>query len=111
MTLHKVSKETVGVIDIVVEELFTNVVKYSDGTAEDIAVTLSLSGNELSISLEDPTSTQFDLTKAPEPNLELSLEDRTPGGLGIFLVKQLTDSVRHEFRDGKSVITVTKQLE
>ncbi len=111
MAQHKVNAETVNSMDLVVEELFTNMVKYNREARENISIRLQRSSNVLSITLVDPNSMPFDVTKAPEVNLNIPLEDRKPGRLGIHLVKRLTDSVSYQHHNGISTITVTKRLE
>ena len=110
MTLHQTTKEIRHDIDVVVEELFANIVNHAGRGTDEVVITLDTVGRELSITLENSSAILFDLAGVPEPNLDLPLRDRKPGGLGVFLVKKLTDSVRQEFRDGKNIITVTKQL-
>ena len=111
MSQHQVKKETIDDMDLVVEEIFTNMVKYNALAKERISITLEKLPNTLSVSLIDPNSTPFDLTKTPEVNLNIPLRDRKPGGLGIHLVKRLMDSVQYDHEDGKSRVTVTKRLE
>jgi len=39
-----------------------------------------------------------------------NVEQRTPGGLGIFLVKRLAGDLRHEFQCGRNILTFRKSL-
>jgi serine/threonine-protein kinase RsbW len=111
MSLHQVDAETTQTIDLVVEELFTNMVKYNPGVRDEISIRLQKSSNVLSICLIDPNSKPFDVTKKEDPQLDLPLKERKPGGLGIFMVKKLTDSLDYEHHNGTTTITVTKRLE
>lgn len=111
MLQHKVDEETTQTMELVVEELFTNMVKYNPEAREDISITLDKSSNVLSICMVDPNSKPFDLTQKEDPKLDLPLKDRKPGGLGIYMVKKLTDSLDYQHHNGKSTITVTKRLE
>ena len=56
------------------------------------------------------SGTPFDPTVAPEADVSLSLEDRPIGGLGIFLVKNIMDTVNYERTDGKNILKMTKKL-
>jgi len=53
---------------------------------------------------------RFDITKKPDPYLGASLDDRKPGGLGIFLTKKLVDDVQYHYRDRTSTITLKKKI-
>ena len=111
LSQHSVDKDTIGDLDLVVEEIFTNMVKYNALAKERISISVEKSRQEVSIRLEDPNSTPFDLTKTPDVNLNMPLKDRKPGGLGIHLVKRLMDTVQYQHDGGKSTVTVTKRLE
>jgi anti-sigma regulatory factor (Ser/Thr protein kinase) len=52
----------------------------------------------------------FDPTSQVEADTSLSVEDRPIGGLGIYLVRQLMDSINYERIDGKNVLTLIKKL-
>lgn len=75
-------------VDMALEELLTNTIKYGydDTGAHQIAVLLRLDGAGLYIRLEDDGH-PFDPTRAPEPDLNLPVEDRPIGGLGLAMVR------------------------
>ena len=52
----------------------------------------------------------FDPTAQDEADTTLSLEERPIGGLGIYLVRQLMDSINYERIDGQNVLTLRKKL-
>jgi anti-sigma regulatory factor (Ser/Thr protein kinase) len=111
MALHHAKEEIIHETDLVAEELFTNIVKHNRSSKEDIAIALESNGNALLMTVEDPQSVPFNITSAPQPDLDRPLQDREAGGLGIVLIKQLTDDVQYEYRNGRSIVTITKQLE
>ena len=53
----------------------------------------------------------FDPTKMPPPDLDLDIDDREPGGLGLFMVTEMSDSVEYARIDGHNHLTVTKRLQ
>ena len=110
--------ETAGIADahrapmhFVVEELFTNLVKYSRGGTRDIDLGLRREGSRLAISLTDFDVEPFDIRNAPDVDVELPIEARKPGGLGIHLVKRMVDDIGYEYVDGRSTTTLVKELE
>jgi anti-sigma regulatory factor (Ser/Thr protein kinase) len=61
------------------------------------------------ITLEDD-GIPFDPLALTDPNTKLPLEERSIGGLGIFMVKRTMNKVKYEFKDGVNTLTVTKSL-
>ena len=53
---------------------------------------------------------EFDPTQAPDADITLSAEERQIGGLGIFLFRQIMNTVEYQRIDGKNVLTLGKQL-
>ena len=98
-------------IDFMVEELFTNMVKYNPGNSNDILINITKIGSRLTLSLTDFDVDPFDLTKTAEVDVTRSLAERKVGGLGIHLVKKMVDDIDYEYVDRMSKITVTKNLE
>lgn len=98
-------------VDLLVEEIFTNMLKYGRGGGPDVTVRLDGEGSELVITLRDFDVESFDITAAPEVDTSRPLSERKAGGLGIHLVRQLSDSFRYEYKDRTAIITITKRLE
>jgi len=97
--------------DLVIEELFTNMVKYSKDGTQDIAIRLDREEQRLIISLKDFDVEAFDVTRSREVDVNRPMSERKAGGLGIHFVKQVADSVHYEYKDRNSTITVTRRLE
>jgi anti-sigma regulatory factor (Ser/Thr protein kinase) len=52
----------------------------------------------------------FDPTTKEDADITLGVEERPIGGLGIFLVRQLMDTILYEYKDKKNILTLRKQL-
>ena len=97
---------------ILLEELLTNLAKYGypdraePGRAE---IALALNGSRLEIEFIDD-GCAFDPLAAPIPNLEEPLEQRPIGGIGLQLVRSLTDVVRYERRNNKNEIRLSRSV-
>ena len=94
-----------------VEELFTNLVKYSRGGTREIAIELARDGDRLVVSLTDFDVEPFDIRSVPDARVDLSLDERKPGGLGIHLVRRMVDEIDYRYVDGRSTTTFVKSLE
>ena len=57
------------------------------------------------------SGTPFDPTSVEDADVTLGVEDRPVGGLGIFLVRQIMDTVNYERVDGHNILTLSKKIE
>ncbi|MCH8872697.1 ATP-binding protein [candidate division KSB1 bacterium] len=106
-----VDESVVFTINLVVEELFTNIVKYTSENSNEILLQLKKNEDDLIIHLTDFDVDPFDITKTAEVDTKQSLEERRVGGLGIHLVKQMIDKIEYEYKDRQSKIILIKHLE
>ncbi|MBR2108729.1 MAG: ATP-binding protein [Ruminococcus sp.] len=99
-------------IDIAVEELFVNIASYAYGDGSGNAA-VQVSVNEEPLSAEITfidNGKQYDPLAKADPDITLSAKERKRGGLGIFMVKNTMDSVSYEYKDGKNILTIKKNL-
>jgi anti-sigma regulatory factor (Ser/Thr protein kinase) len=94
-------------LDLVIEELFTNLVKYGTGSRGDVDVGLESTATGVVLTLREYDADRYDPTAAPDVDIHRPIEDRRPGGLGIHLVRQLSTDFRYEWQDRTGLITVT----
>jgi phosphoserine phosphatase len=97
-------------VDFIVEELFTNMVKYNPGNQHDIALSLGCTPDVLTVRLIDFDVDPFDVTRARPVDIDKPLAERQIGGLGLHLVRQMASTLRYEFADRRSTITFTMAL-
>lgn len=95
---------------LAVEEFFTNFVKYNPESDRDVTVGVRLEGDALTVRLVAHDVNAFDVTATGPVDVSLSLEERTPGGLGIHLSRHMLDDVRYDYTDRRSTITLVKRL-
>ena len=90
------------------DEIVSNVIRhgYSDTNDHVVEVRLSVHDGVVTSVIEDDGH-PYDPRESPAPDLSMPVEQRGPGGLGIFLVKQMMDSIDYERKDGRNVLTVT----
>ena len=107
---HAIDAKTQWLVEFTLEELFTNVVRHNPHGVGEVLIELDRNDNRVTMAVTDFDSDRFDPTAVKTPNIDAPLEERRPGGLGIHLVKTMTDAVRYEFRDRVSKTIVTKKL-
>jgi serine/threonine-protein kinase RsbW len=98
-------------VGLIIEELFTNLVKYGRGGTQPISIELEQESGRLVIRITDFDGEPYDLTQAPAVDTTRPLAEREPGGLGIHFVRQMADELRYAHDSGTSTITVVKRLE
>ena len=99
-------------VDLAIDELFTNMVKYNPEAPELISIEFERVKNGLSVSMIDYQRPAFDPTEeAPEVDVDAPADARDEGGLGIHLVKEMVDSIDYQYEDadGRATITFTKE--
>lgn len=94
-------------IRLCVEEVEENILCYSGTTWVEVDV--KNEENKLTINFRDG-GVEFDPLKKPDPDINAPLEERSIGGLGIFLCKQMMDSLNYHFEKGCNIFTMTKDL-
>jgi anti-sigma regulatory factor (Ser/Thr protein kinase) len=93
------------VVDLATEELFVNMVTYNVESDEDILIQMSPHEHGIEVSLTDFDVERFDPTEVGPVDIDSSAEVRVPGGLGLYLVLKMVDSIHYEYRDRQSKIT------
>ena len=94
-------------INIVFDEIYANIVNYSKATLA--TVFYSIENGKLCISFTD-NGIPYNPLEAAEPDTTLSADERAIGGLGIFMVKKMTESMEYEYKDDKNILTLVIAL-
>lgn len=108
---HHISDADRFSLALAIEEIITNIIRHQPKNSSAIHVRMNGSVDRVVITIEDPESVFFDPTAAKDPKVDLPIEERKPGGLGIFLTKRVMDEVRYEFHEGTGTTTLVKRLE
>jgi len=96
-------------VNLVLEEAVINVIAHGldDGEEHEIGVSLLLDGKQLTLTVEND-GIAFNPLEAPEPRVDAPIEERRPGGLGILLVKRLTDDLVYRRMGNKNILVMKK---
>ncbi len=99
-------------VDLVLEELFTNVVKYGRKSQAAVHVEVARTPGGVQVTMIEDDAERFDPTTAPATDTTAPLEGRTPGGLGLHLVAKLVDSIEYRYLEAsrQSRTTFSKTL-
>jgi len=100
-------------IKLVVEELFTNMVRHNEGGGAEIELSIERVDHTLRLVLVDSDAEPFDPASIPAPPVEAGISERQAGGLGLYLVHTMVDDVNYEYepKTRQMRVSVTKRLE
>ena len=98
-------------LNLALEEAVSNVILYaypegSDGLVDIEAI---IRKDRLDFCITD-SGKPFDPTKKEDADITLGVEERQIGGLGIYLVRNIMDSLSYERKDDKNILSMTKKL-
>lgn len=98
-------------LNLAIEEAVVNVMDYAypEGEKGDVDIEVQADDEWLTFIISDK-GVAFDPTTKEDADTTLSAEERPIGGLGIFLVRKLMDTIQYERTDGKNVLTLRKKL-
>jgi serine/threonine-protein kinase RsbW len=83
-----------------VDEAATNVIVHGyRGSPGELDVAVGFDGQRFVVTIEDQAPS-FDPTTRPEPDLSVPPERRTPGGMGVHLIRAATDELTWQRRPG-----------
>lgn len=92
-------------VDLCIEELFVNMVNYNTETEAQILLEMQPVQGGVQVSLTDFDVERFDPTQAGDVDVDAPVSERVPGGLGLYLVLKMVDSIHYEYANRQSKIT------
>ena len=96
-------------IAIAVEEIFVNIAHYAYSPEVGGATIRITVDDEITVEFEDKGKPYNPLEKY-DPDITLDAEEREVGGLGVFMVKKIMDTVEYRHEDGKNVLVISKNI-
>ena len=96
---------------LAIEELVTNCIKYGYGDTNEhsIKIELNYTPAELTITVTDD-GRRFNPLELPEPNVNLPVEERPVGGLGIHLLRKMSTRIEYAWANSHNRLTLHKKL-
>lgn len=98
-------------LNLVLEEAISNIVFYAFNNEDEqkIYLTIEYDDDTLTALIMD-CGIPFDPTRQAEPDITLPAEERTIGGLGIFLINKLMDHVEYCRKENMNILTLKKRI-
>jgi len=96
-------------IGIVIDEVFANISAYAyDPDVGGVTVRIKAE-DDIIIEFED-NGVPYNPLSNEDPDISLDADEREVGGLGIFMVKNIMDSVEYKRDGSRNILTIKKQL-
>ncbi len=99
-------------IDVVIDELFSNIANYAyhpDVGPATVIVEFEEDPICVMITFLD-NGVPFDPLAKEDPDTSLSAHERSIGGLGVYIVKQMMDDVTYEYKNGQNILRIKKNV-
>jgi serine/threonine-protein kinase RsbW len=98
--------------ELALEEIFMNIVMHGSQPGDTLVVEVSLNRGAESVAMTvEDDGPEFDPLSLPPPDVTASLADRRVGGLGVFLVRKIMDSVSYARIGGRNQLRMSKRLD
>ena len=96
---------------IIVDELMNNPISYgfAETAQPELSLTVRAAADEAELVFSD-NGFPFDPLSLPPKSEAEKEEDHPPGGEGLALVRGLSSSLRYEYREGRNILTVRKDM-
>lgn len=106
-----INSDKITNMQVVVEEIFVNICRYS---YEDNNLGIQMrcwadDNNFFNIEMID-WGQPFNILNSENPDITMDIESRKIGGLGIWIVKNLTDKIKYSRIDDKNVLEVSFKI-
>ena len=101
----------VQTFELALEEIFMNIVMHGaqPGSTPLVEVSLDRASESVTMTVEDD-GPQFDPLSLPPPDVTASLAGRPVGGLGVFLVRNMMDTISYARVAGRNQLRMSKRL-
>jgi anti-sigma regulatory factor (Ser/Thr protein kinase) len=99
-------------LNLVLEEAISNIVFYAFPDKDEkhhVNIDINYENEEIEIVIKDK-GIPFDPTAKGKPDIDLPAEERPVGGLGIFLITKIMDSVNYKRENDKNILNLKKKI-
>jgi len=98
-------------INVCSEEIFVNIASYAYPKQAGMTnILFAKTDNEIMLKFEDE-GLEYNPLQKEDPDITLSYDERPIGGLGIFIVKEMSKNIEYERKDNKNILTITFDID
>ena len=103
-----ICSKTIYNVDLILEEMITNIIKYgyNDNDKHKIEVNINVTAKYIRIRIIDDGK-EFNPVLSPTPNTDIPIEEMKIGGLGIYIVKNISDNnIKYKRHKNKNIYRI-----
>ena len=97
--------ETVGKLEIATSEILANIESYAYANGGELEILTKSRDRRMTIIFKD-RGKPFNPLLVQEPDVNMPLTERKPGGLGVFIVKKLVSETSYTYENGQNILTI-----
>ena len=97
--------ETVGKLEIATSEILANIESYAYENGGELEILTKSRDRRMTIIFKD-RGKPFNPLLVQEPDVNMPLTERKPGGLGVFIVKKLVSETSYTYENGQNILTI-----
>ncbi|MBU8901660.1 MAG: ATP-binding protein [Victivallales bacterium] len=101
------SEQLVFCLNVCLEEMLTNIIKYSydDGDEHEIEIRLEIANEIITLTIIDEGH-EFNPLEVEIPDIKSDIKHRQVGGIGIFLTCKMANKVTYTRKDNKNILKI-----
>ena len=92
---------------VAVDEIYSNIIYYSG--ADNARISVDKKGGSVYLIFSDDGK-PYNPLEREAPDITLSLEERIPGGMGIFIVRNSMDEMTYRYEEGRNELTLVSKI-
>ena len=97
--------ETVGKLEIATSEILANIESYAYENGGELEILTKSRDRRMTIVFKD-RGKPFNPLLVQEPDVNMPLTKRKPGGLGVFIVKKLVSETAYSYENGQNILAI-----
>jgi anti-sigma regulatory factor (Ser/Thr protein kinase) len=96
---------------LVLEELLTNIISYGYDDDEEHFIEIEFSFDHPNLTMKITNDAkEFNPLSLKDPNVNIALQNRKVGGLGVFLTKKLMDKIEYSRTNNTNILIISKKV-
>lgn len=107
---HTIAGDDISAVNLALDEILANIIShaYGDGAPHFIELRLASDAGAIHVVVEDG-GRPFNPLAWPPPDLDVPIERRPTGGLGLHIARSVVDSIEYRREGEKNVLTFVKK--